>query len=354
MIAGSSSTGKSQANGAKSRRGFLIVSLGSIGARHLRNLRLLEPDAEIAVLRRASSGAQTVEHADQVIHSVEEAIAFAPLAAVIASPAPQHIPFAARLAEAGVHLLIEKPLSADLEGCESLIRLCRERKLSLAVGYNLRFLPSLRATRDIVLSGEVGEVFSMRVDVGQYLPDWRKGVDYRQGVSARKELGGGVLLELSHEIDYVLWMFGMPNKVTALGGRSGQLESDVEDIVEVILEYEAPRRIVSVHLDMLQRRPFRRCRAVGTRGSVSWDGIADRVEVDNLQADHPVSKLGVALADKNRMYQDELSDFLASIESGGSPMCGGEAGLATLLVVDAVRRSLTDGCAVAPKRREEK
>ena len=345
---------KSNTTCAKSRRRFLIVSLGSIGARHLRNLRHLEPEAEIAVLRRPSSASQAVEHADHVIHSLQEAIAFAPLAAVIASPAPQHIPFATRLAEAGVHLLIEKPLSSDIDGCEHLIRLCRERELNLAIGYNLRFLPSLRAAREIVLSGEIGEVFSMRVEVGQYLPDWRKGVDYRQGVSARKELGGGVLLELSHEIDYSLWMFGMPATVTAIGGRSGQLECEVEDIAEIILEYNSPRRIVSMHLDMLQHRPFRRCRAVGTNGSVIWDGIADTVEVDNLQTDRAVSLPDIALADKNQMYLDELSDFLASIESGGAPICGGGAGLETLLVVDAIRRSLINGCAVAPKQREKK
>jgi predicted dehydrogenase len=345
------SSGQADADTVQNRNRFLIVSLGSIGARHLRNLRVLQPDAEIAVLRRPSSASQVVEGADRVIYDLEQALAFAPKAAIIASPASQHMSFALRLAEAGVHLFIEKPLAAELDDCENLIRLCRERKLTLAVGYTLRFLPSLRALREIVLSGEIGDVFAMRVEVGQYLPDWRKGTDYRQGVSARKELGGGVLLELSHEIDYVLWMFGMPSRVTALGGRSGQLECEVEDIVEVVMEYEAPRRIVSVHLDMLQRRPFRCCRAVGTRGSARWDGIADTVDVDALQADLPASVPGVALADKNQVYQEELLDFFASIASGGAPVCTGEQGLQTLVVVEAIRHSLANGCAVIPGSR---
>lgn len=339
---------KNHASSEQDRKRFLIVSLGSIGARHLRNLRSLEPNAEIAVLRRPSSSLQAVEGADRVFNHLEEAIAFAPLAAIIASPASHHLVFASPLAEAGVHLLIEKPLAKNTDGCDHLIRMCKERELTLAVGYNLRFLPSLRALREVVASGRIGDVYSVRVEVGQYLPDWRKGTDYRQGVSASKELGGGVLLELSHEIDYVLWMFGMPSRVTALGGRSGQLDCEVEDIAEIIMEYESPRRMVSVHLDMLQRRPYRSCRAVGTQGSVHWDAIADTLVVDSLQAEGITPVQGVALADKNQMYQAELSDFLASIASSRSPACTGEEGLETLVVVDAIRRSLATGCSVIP------
>jgi predicted dehydrogenase len=155
-------------------------------------------------------------------------------------------------------------------------------------------------------------------------------------------------LELSHEIDYLIWTFGMPASVSAIGGRSGQLDGDVEDIAEVIMEYRTPRRVVSLHLDMLQRRPFRRCRAVGTGGSVSWDGIADTVAVDDLRADGPVDVQKVSLADKNRMYLDELEDFLGCTQSGLRPACSGEEGMRTLRVVDAIRRSLASEAAVAP------
>lgn len=331
---------------ARCRKRFLIVSLGSIGARHLRNLRALRPDAEIAVLRRPAVTVSVVDGADHIFHSMEEALAFEPLAAIVAGPASQHVSIARRLAEAGVHILIEKPLSVAPDDCRALIQLCKEQNLVLAVGYNLRFLPSLRALRNIVQSGQIGDVFSVRVEVGQYLPDWRKGVDYRQGVSARKELGGGALLELSHEIDYALWLFGMPSKVTAFGGHSGQLECDVEDMVEVVMEYNVPRRLVSVHLDMLQRRPFRHCRAVGTGGSVQWDGVADSVEVHTLQVDSPWQVPDVMLLDKNQMYQDELSNFFSSIDTGAPPVCTGDQGLDVLVVVEAARRSLVSGCAV--------
>ncbi len=332
----------------------LLVSLGSIGARHLRNLRCLFPDTRLAVLRRpgADAGEARAAGADEVLHSLQDALAFAPDAGIVASPAPFHVEAAEALARAGIPLLIEKPLADEPAPAAALVRLCRESSVTLAVGYNLRFLPSLRAAREQVARGAIGEVFSVRAEVGQYLPDWRRGSDYRQGVTAQAKLGGGVLLELSHEIDYLLWMFGMPSRVTAVGGRSGQLAIEVEDIVELTMQYEQPWRLVSVHLDMLQRRPYRRCRMAGTQGSVEWDALADAVHVESLQEDAPRTLQGVTLTDKNDMYIDELRDFLAAAEAGTAPACTGEDGLRVLAVIDAARRSLADGGRATEPRQE--
>jgi predicted dehydrogenase len=323
----------------------LLVSLGSIGVRHLRNLRRLCPDTRIAVLRRPGADADEAcaAGADEAVRSLQDALAFAPDASIVASPAPFHVQAAEALARAGVPLLIEKPLADELAPAAALVRLCRENSVTLAVGYNLRFLPSLRAVREEIAQGAIGEVFSVRAEVGQYLPDWRRGTDYRQGVTANAKLGGGVLLELSHEIDYLLWMFGMPARVTAVGGRSGQLAIDVEDIVELTMQYEHPWRLFSVHLDMLQRRPYRRCRMVGKQGSLEWDGLADTVHLDSLQEEVPRLLQGLTLTDKNDMYIDELRDFLAAAAAGTAPVCAGEDGLRVLAVIDAARRSLADG-----------
>lgn len=328
----------------------LLVSLGSIGARHLRNLRRLCPDTRIAVLRRpdADTDEALAAGADEVFYSLKEALAFAPHAGIVASPAPFHVEVAEALARAGVPLLIEKPLANEPAPAAALVRLCRENSVPLAVGYNLRFLPSLRAVRELIAQGAIGEVFSVRAEVGQYLPDWRRGTDYRQGVTAQAKLGGGVLLELSHELDYLLWMFGMPSRVTAVGGCSGQLDIDVEDIVELTMQYEQPWRLVSVHLDMLQRRPYRRCRMAGTQGSIEWDALVDVVRLDRLQEQVPRLLQGVTLKDKNDMYIDELRDFLAAA-AGTQPACTGEDGLHVLAVIDAARRSLANcGSATEP------
>ena len=114
------------------------------------------------------------------------------------------------------------------------------------VGYVLRFLPALHAIRQHLTDGLLGQVHTARVEVGQYLPDWRPGSDYRQGVSGQDKLGGGALLELSHEIDYATWLFGWPQSLQCSRARLSPLEIDVEDSAHVLLEY--PGKRISLHM----------------------------------------------------------------------------------------------------------
>ena len=317
------------------------MSLGSIGQRHLRNLRATYPESEIAVWRRkgAQSG-KVPPGADHLCTSLEEVLEFVPDAAIIASPASQHLEAAMALASAGVHLLIEKPLSVSAEGIDRLMSCSREHNARLMVGYNLRFMPSLARMRELVLAGEIGEVQTARAEVGQFLPDWRPGSDYRNGVTAQRALGGGVLLELSHDIDYMLWILGMPSCVTAIGGKISNHDWDVEDVVEILMEYDSPRRLVSVHLDMLQRSPTRYCRIAGSEGILLWDAIADRL--DHFRAaDRQWHQVDVRrLEDKNLMYIEQLKAFVDCIESDSPPVCGGNEGWQVLKVVDAARAAM--------------
>lgn len=324
----------------------VIMSLGSIGQRHLRNLRMLLPDAAIAVWRRPGVDAATPPGANQVLFSLDEVLAFAPDAAIIASPASAHLNAALALADAGVHLLVEKPLSSTGQGVSQLVALCRERNLVLMVGYNLRFMPSLQKARAMIQEGAIGRVISVRAEVGQYLPQWRPSVDYREVVTAQSALGGGVLLELSHDIDYILWILGLPARLTAFGGHYSDLEIDVEDVAEILLDYPDRRCLVSIHLDMVQRSAMRRCRFVGSEGVLIWDCIADQIEY--FRADEAEWRVvgDLRLEDRNRMYIDQLAHFFDCIETGRSPLCSGEDGLRSLEIVDATRRSILDRQAV--------
>ncbi len=321
---------------------FVIMSLGSIGQRHLRNLRTLLPDAEIAVWRRPGPADRPCPAgADALLESLEAVLAFTPDAAIVASPASAHLAAALALADSGTHLLVEKPLATSPAGVVDLVRRCRERNLVLMTGYNLRFMPSLRKARQLIDEGVIGTVIGARAEVGQYLPDWRPATDYRQGVSARGELGGGALLELSHDIDYLLWILGRPGKVTARGGKFSDLDIDVEDVAEILLDYEQPRRLVNLHLDMVQRSPIRRCRFIGTEGVLDWDCIADRIEYFQSLTNQWQQIEDLRLEDRNTMYIDELRHFIDCVRTRRSPECSGEDGLAVLRVVEAARASMS-------------
>src|SRR5262245_14884915 len=133
----------------------LIASLGSIGRRHLRNLRTLLPKADIAVLRRTQSD-DTPPEADRCFVSLDAALDFEPDVAILAGPAPTHVPLGLALAEHGAHLFIEKPISDRLEGVDALIELCARRERTLMVGYVLRFLPAVERLQSELASGRIG------------------------------------------------------------------------------------------------------------------------------------------------------------------------------------------------------
>jgi predicted dehydrogenase len=318
---------------------MLICSLGSIGQRHLQNLRTLQPQARIGVLRRPGSAEDLPAGCDVVLTSIKEVREFDPFAAIVAGPATLHGTVACELAAMGVHLLVEKPLAHDLASGRRIVAAAERAGITLMVGYNLRFAPTFLTAKKLIERGAIGRVLSARAEVGQYLPSWRPQQDYRQSVSSRPELGGGVLLELSHEIDLMLWLFGRPDTVYATIGRYSDLEIAVEDLAEIVIEYEEPSLIVSIHLDFLQQPAARSGKFIGTNGTLLWDAIADRIECSAPQAQTLAALPSTSGGDGNAMYLNELEHFLSCARSGTTPSIDGAAGLEVLEVIEAARRS---------------
>jgi predicted dehydrogenase len=323
---------------------FLVVGLGSIGRRHLVNLRHLIPDANITVWRHAplAGGGDVPREADGVVTSLDEALSPRPDMAILASPAPYHVRTAAALASAGVHILVEKPLSDSLDGVDALIDACGRRGIVLMVGYHLRFDPSLTILHDAVADGIIGRLLSLRSEVGQYLPEWRPGTDYRQGVTAQRDLGGGVVLELSHELDYVRWVAGEVRSVRAETGRLGDLDTDVEDVAEILLRF-IDGSIGSVHLDMIQRSPTRTCRIIGTEGTLEWDALAGRVRLFSARDGRWTDVCDASGAEVNDMYMAELAHFIRCAIEGGVVPVDGRAGKRVLEIALAAKWSAASG-----------
>lgn len=326
----------------------LIVGLGSIGRRHLKNLRRMEPEAIITVCRqnKINREKQEVPEADRVVYDLDEALKDKPDLALICSPAPYHVDAGLALARENVNLFIEKPVSHALEGVDDLIVECRGRGVVLAVGYNFRFDGRLQIMRQALLEGRIGRILAVRAEVGSYLPDWRPGRDYKESVSARRDLGGGVVLELSHELDYVRWLVGEVTAVSARTARLSDLGIDVEDTAEIILEFNQGA-IGSVHLDMVQRTPTRICRVVGSDGVLIWDGINHSVRLFSA-ASKTWSDLHKAESiDRNEMYEKELRHFLDCVAGRSMPIVSGEDSRRVLEIALAVKRSSQEQKVVA-------
>ncbi len=325
---------------------ILIVGLGSIGKRHLRLARELMPDADIRVLRHQAVN-EIPEFSNGVFSIIDEAITFEPQIAIISSPAPFHISTAQALAEVGVHLLIEKPLSASIDGVQHLIQTCQKQGAVLLTGYNLRFLPSLQRFRELVGEKIIGKVLSVRCEIGQYLPSWRPDSDYRLGVSARRELGGGALLELSHDIDYLRWIFGEVEQISAWVGRQSELEIDVEDTAHLILNFSAKddghRLVGTLSLDLLRHDTTRLCTAIGENGSLRWNGLTGVVEKFDMGA-----KVWKVLFTHQHQREDsylaEWQHLFECVSDSKSPLITGDDGLKVLQIIDAARLSAESGC----------
>lgn len=317
---------------------ILVIGAGSIGRRHLRIVRTLMPDANVRVLRHRD--ASVPEHADGVFMHLDDAVAFAPHIAVVAGPATFHLEQALALANAGVDLLVEKPLAASAEGVATLLQLCRERGCILQVAYNLRFLPSLVRFRELVCEGRVGRIISVRCEIGQYLPNWRPGTDYRSGVSAQRALGGGALLELSHEIDYLRWIFGEFDWIKATLGRQSNLEIDVEDSAHLTLGFmpaaDDRQLIGTLNMDLIRHDTTRTCVAIGEEGSLRWDGISGRVDCLTF-GQSEWQPLFQHPPQHDDSYFAEWRHFLDCVETRSAPLIGGADGLAALRLIDAAR-----------------
>ncbi|MDP2761558.1 MAG: Gfo/Idh/MocA family oxidoreductase [Sideroxyarcus sp.] len=323
----------------------LIVGHGSIGKRHLRLARELLPDADIRVLRHQEC-ASIPEHANGCFSSLDQAIEFAPQVAVIASPATFHMSTAQSLARAGVHLLVEKPLSASLDGVPQLLEICREQGTVLLTGYNLRFLPSLQRYRDLLNENVLGRVLSVRCEIGQYLPSWRPDTDYRQSVSARQELGGGALLELSHELDYLRWIFGEVDWVKATLSRQSSLEIDVEDTTHLILGFvrtaDGHQLIGTVNMDFIRHDSTRLCTAIGEHGSLRWNGLTGVVEQFEVGA-KDWRELFRHQQQRDDSYLAEWQHFLGCVSEQKIPLITGEDGLKVLQIIDAALQASESG-----------
>jgi predicted dehydrogenase len=324
---------------------ILIVGLGSIGKRHLRLARAFLPNADIRVLRH-QAGSAVPDSANGSFSRIDEAIAFAPQTAVIASPAPFHIATAQALAEAGVHLLIEKPLSASLNGVMQLLETCQKQGTVLLTGYNLRFLPSLQRFRDLLGDGVINKVLSVRCEIGQYLPSWRPDADYQQGVSARRELGGGALLELSHELDYLRWIFGEVDWVKATLSRQSDLEIDVEDTAHLTLGFapaaDGSQLIGTVNLDFVRHDTTRLCTAIGENGSLRWNGLTGEVALYEAGAKE-WRVIFIDTHQRDDSYLAEWQNFINCVTENKIPLITGEDGLKVLQIIEAARISSTSG-----------
>jgi predicted dehydrogenase len=327
----------------------LIVGFGSIGKRHLIVAKKLLPKADIRVLTKQTLNEESDNYGIQ-FSDIKQAINFSPQLTIICNASTSHIETAKIFAELNSHLLIEKPISYTESGIALLIETCDARGLQLEVGYNLRYLDSLQQFKKEIEKGRVGQVITFKCEVGQYLPKWRPNQDYRKTVSARRELGGGVLSELSHELDYLLWILGDVVSIQSSLFQASDLETNVEDLAFLTLEiksYLSSKLIPGqLTLDFIRHDATRNCTVIGSEGTIKWDGITGNIECWENNSEEwieiPCKKMRT-----EETYFLQWESLLERIEKNMSPSSSAEQALRVVQLIESARESSKLGVKVS-------
>ncbi len=253
--------------------------------------------------------------------------------AIVATRTLLHVENTISVLEAGMDVLVEKPLSISATHAAALIDKATAAERTVFCGLNLRFSQSLLCFREWL--GRVGSVHAGHVECRSWLPDWRPGTDYRTCYSA-SAVDGGVLRDLIHEVDYAGWLLGWPASVFARFGRSGRLGIEAEEAA--CLSCPLPSGAgLNIALDYLSRIPTRIFRVFGEFGTLTWNGIAQTVTFESQggATDHREIRES---RDENLLRQDS-----AFLNDDASNLVRAAEALRALAVCDAARLSVDSG-----------
>jgi predicted dehydrogenase len=318
----------------------LVVGYGSIGRRHVDNLLKLRQIDQIIVCSKHLDSFHDLPQKEELrlVYSLEEVSPILERGghfdfAIISNETYKHIETAIVLANCGVPLFIEKPLSHSIKDAISLKRIVKRSNIKIFVAYNFRFLGAVKYIKDQINSGVIGSPCFSEIEVGQYLPLWRPLSDYRDSYSARKEQGGGAALDLSHEIDYMRYLFGDPVSWKIMKSKVSDLYIDSEDIFKGIYRFSSGF-LCSVHADYIRRDKKRGINIVGSDGTLKCDFVDRYIkmqknngEISLIEDEH--------LFDVDESYRSELNHFIECIERGEAPQITVDDGIEVLKLIES-------------------
>lgn len=311
------------ASAGREKLSVAVAGYGSIGRRHGENLGRLGVGRRVIVRRRDAVNPAFTPPADAlVVHSVQESIQAGIDLAIVCNPTSMHVATASDYLAAGVPVLIEKPLAGDLAEAERFVEHAQQSGVPAGMAYCLRYHPAYELAFQYASQEKLGEVRQVRAWFESYLPDWHPWENFRQSYAARRDLGGGVLPTLDHEIDFVGWCFGPPITVSGGSSRSGEVDADVDDTATVVMEYGSC--VAEIQLSMGQRERRRGFEFIGSKGRLvfSWEQNL----LQYLAGDEAATLWHQADYDVNQMYLDMLDDVLNAVAAEGSmpiPLCAG-------------------------------
>ncbi len=333
---------------------ILIAGLGSIGRRHFRNLIALG-EKDLVLLRSRKATLPDDELAGYHVETeLQDALTkHNPDAVVVANPTSLHLDVAIAAAQAGCHILLEKPVSHSLDRLDVLEQAAQKSGSRILVGFQFRYHPTLNKARELIQSNALGRLLTVHAHWGEYLPQWHPWEDYRQSYAARSDLGGGVIVTLTHPLDYLRYLMGDIESLWSFNGHISPLEVDVEDVAEIGLKF-ANGATGGVHVNYFQRPPVHRLEIAGTNGTLRWDNADGVLHLHQMPApfgsysDRPPAPVVETFAppdgfERNQLFAAQTRHFLDVVRGESQPICTLEDGVMALRLALAAHESQETG-----------
>lgn len=306
----------------------LIVGLGSIGQRHAKALISLGIQ-NIAALR-TRKGAKDIDSnlVDKIVmfSTEEEAFNWQPTHVIISNPTSLHKHYIARCIEKNIRFFVEKPISDKFE---DVLEYQNTEIINGLVGYNLRFHGLFQYIKSAIDTAKFGKVITAQLHVGQYLPIWHPYEDYRKAYYAKKELGGGAIRTLSHEIDLAQYLFGHIETVYVKAQKLSNLETDVDDVVNMLCESEFCKQI-SIHINFLDPFIVRKGSIYFENGRMDYDFVNTEVKFLSY-LNRKEELIYNTCEDFELQYKEQMEDFL--FEDRISRACTFEQGIKVMKII---------------------
>jgi predicted dehydrogenase len=285
----------------------LVIGGGSIGKRHLNNLYSLG-ETELFCFRRIYDKDFEEEYHCKVVTSYDEIKLIKPDILYVCNPTSLHHCGLLWAQDLGTHIFMEKPLTHDEHILLEIIHQWKNQRVFF-IGFVLRYHPFVNIIKEKIHSRSIGDVFSARFEFGSYLPNWHPHENYKDGYAAKNSLGGGAINTITHELDLILYIFGIPLSVFTAKANSSHLQIDVEELAESIFTFSWG--YVTLHLDFLQKDYDRQIKILGTEGKIIWNWNDNAISI--YRYNELKETIELKNKDINQLYIDELKDFFELI-----------------------------------------
>ena len=316
---------------------IIVIGTGNIAIRHIKNLQLLKPMNKIFVLKRSNRSLDKFFKKSNIniISNIEDIHPVnSKSLAIICSPASLHSKDIKVLSSKGFNIFVEKPFLTQHDRISTALNYASNNKVITSVGYNMRFTERLQYMKKQIIRGNLNDIQNVNIEVLTDFRKWRKNKDYKDTVSFNKSLGGGVINELSHEVDYMIYLFGKPKSVKVSHNKDYKIASDVE--LNIIADFNYNKNFtIKLHANMLSDKNKRICSIYTKENNFIINHLSNKIQT--IGKNESVLKFNDST---NQSYMNEIKDMLHCITKNVKSLFSFEYFVPTQVTLNAMHSSL--------------